>query len=206
MFLICFFSISYNMTRKNKNRQPSSIFAVIKELTRVSKWKIILYSAFCIISLLTGIIVAIKTSQESVSLEKYNLLDFGYGFWGRLFSTIFVLLICFGSSFFAWLCPLAIIILCYRAYLLGISLCWIILCNSFMGVIFSLFVILPCQLAILGVLTFLYLILCKHRKEFCYDAKKRWGLLIVAIIILIAICVVESLLFTLFSPDVILII
>lgn len=194
------------MTRKNKNRQSSSPIAVLKELTAVSKWKIILYSALCIISLLTGIIVAIKTSKESIYLEKYNLLDFGYGFWGRLFSTLFVALICFGASFFVWLCPLAIIILCYRAYLLGIALCWIILCNSFMGVIFSLFVILPCQLAVLGVITLLYLILCKQRKEFCYYGKRRWGLLLFALVVLIAICVVESLLFALFSPDVILVI
>ena len=193
------------MTIKNKKRQSNISLMALKELFRVSKWKVILYSTFCLIALLMGIIIAIKTSSENLQLGKYNLLDFGYGLWGRIFSTVFVALICFGASFFAWLCPLAIIILCYRAYLLGISICWIILCNNLMGVMFSFFVILPCQIAILGVLTCLYLILCRQRKEFCYYARGRWGLLAFGIMILVVICVVESLLFTLFSPDIILV-
>ena len=194
------------MTIKNKKRQNLSFVNNLKEITNISKWKIILYSVIIFIALLTGIIIAIKTSKESVYLEKYNLLDFGYGFWGRLFSTLFVTMVCFGSSFLPWLFPLALIIIGYRAYLLGIALCWIIICNSFMGVIFALFVILPCQLAVLAVITLLYLMLCKQRKEFCLDGRKRWVLLLIAVIILIALCVVESILFSLFSPDIILVI
>lgn len=200
--------ISYNMTSKNKNRQFGRIFSPLTQMLKESKLKLIIFGVICFIALLTGIIVAIKTCHSLENLENYNLLDFGFGFWGRLLSMLFVALICFGCSFLPWLFPVAIIFLAYRAYLLGVSLAWIIICNNFMGVVFSLFVILPCQLLVLGIIIIMYVLLCKARRECAGkgDFKKRATILILALLFLVAICIVESLLFVIFSPSVILVI
>ena len=199
------------MTAKHKNRQFKNHFSFIFELLKESKLKLIILAALTIIALLTGIIVACKTGRGYEDIDKFDLLNFGFGFWGRLFSMLLVALICFGCSFCPFLFPIALIFLAYRGFLLGLDLTLIIICNTFSGIVVSILVILPCQLIALAVMVLMYVLLCKTQKDFkCFGGGKvvhqRLKVLLLALGVLIAVCLVESLLFTLLSPNVILIV
>ena len=199
------------MTSKNKNRQFKNKFSFIYELIKHSKLKIILFASLTFIAFLTGIIVACKIGRGYDGLDRFDLFDFGFGFWGRLFSMLFVASICFGCSFIKFLFPLAMTFLAYRGYLLGLDLALIVICNNFSGIVVSLLIILPCQLAALSVLILMYILLCKLQKEAgCCGKGKNLGekfkIFIFALIILLVICALESILFVVMSPNVILIV
>ncbi|MBE7073875.1 MAG: hypothetical protein E7379_02150 [Clostridiales bacterium] len=197
------------MTTKNKNRHFKNQFRFIFDIVKLSKFKLIILAVLAVIALLTGIIVAIKTS--SYYNASFNFFEFGFSFWGRLLSMLLIAIICFCCGFSKWLFPIALLMLAYRAYLLGLYLTLIIIANDFVGVVIGILVVLPCQLFALTVLTVMHVLLLRLNKdENCCGGgdktKQRVKVFVIAIIVLLVICLLESLLLSIFSPTVILIV
>ncbi|MBO5394874.1 MAG: hypothetical protein J6A28_03110 [Clostridia bacterium] len=195
------------MTTKHKNRQPLSF---VFDLLQQSKLKVILLGCFAFTAFLTGIIVAARTGSSFDDVAEFDIFSFGSGFWGRLFSMILVASICFGCSFTKFLFPLALLFLAYRGYLLGINITLIIVFNGLTGIVGALLVVLPCQLLALFVMLLMYILLCKTRKDCGLVSgtcmKQCFVIFLGALIFLSVVCILESLLFALFSPTVILIV
>ena len=119
------------MTNKNKKRQFKDVAGFALEIIKESKLKIILLSAISLITFLAGIIVALKTHSSYENLENYGIVDVRTGslttsFFSRLLSMLFIALIMLGCSFSSYLFPFAVLFLAYRAYLLGLNICLMI--------------------------------------------------------------------------------
>lgn len=201
--------------KKNKNQFKQN-FSFCFELLKENKIKTIITAILLIIAILTGIIVASKTHSYYEIGENYGVVDVTSGgltttFFARLFSMLLIGAIVFGCSFIKYLYPLAMIFLCYRAYLLGLNLTLMLVLYGFAGVVVSIIIVLPCQLIALLALTIFYLLNSQTVKDFkCFGYSKipnqRAKILIFTIILLFAICLLESILLWLFSAKIILVI
>lgn len=200
-----------------KHAVVSSARYFISDAFRTSKLKLLLSLFLMFTSLVVGIIIAIKfSSGAGINLLKdYGLVDFvGSGVttscFTRLFSIMLVMAVLFGCSYSTWLAPLALLLLCYRSYLLGLNLCLLFISYSFSGIIISFFIILPCQVIILFGLAFYYFLLCKcsHDCKFYGGRVGRDKLKITLIffIIFLLLCILETLLLILFNANVIIVI
>ncbi len=199
------------MTRNNKNRISKNNINFVTDCIKSNKILACLFSILIFVTFLTGIIVAIKTKANYDSLEKLGVVCFkSSGFFSRLLSMLIVGIICFGCSFSKWLSPVAMLFLSYRAYLLGINISLIISANGIAGVVTALIIVLPCQLLTLCALTFFYLLHRNFCKEngFAFSNVRvgRIKLLLFAFVLLCVICLIESILFAIFSPTIILVI
>ena len=197
------------MASKNKNRHIKNNFGFIFDVIKISKIKLAIIGILAVLALVTGIIVAIKTADYYD--DKYNFLQFGFTFWGRLVSMVLVALICFGCGFTKWLFPIAMLMLGYRAYLLGLYLTLIIVANGISGIVVGIIVVLPCQLMALAALSIMYILLCRlNQDESCCGGgsviKQRLKVLAITLIVLLVICLLETFLLSIFSPTIILIV
>jgi len=203
------------MIKKNKKNFKEN-FGFCLELIKESKLKVVITSILLLIALLTGIIIALRTHSFYKVGENYGVVDVTSGgltttFFARLFSMLLVGAIVFGCSFIHYLYPLAMIFLCYRAYLLGLNIALMLILYGLPGIVVSLIVALPCQLIALVVLTLFYLLMCQSVKDFkrfggCRTPSQKMKILIFTLIILLTICILESLLLWIFSAKIILVI
>lgn len=208
--------IHYDMTNKNKNRQFKEVINFIIDMLKECKIKTIILSLVIVIAFLTGIIVAARTHTSFASIDGYGIIDVKTGtlttsFFTRLFSMLFVALILLGCSFFNFLLPIAVLFLAYRTYLLGLNICLMIVLYGFSGVIATILIALPCQLLAIILLGLFYLLMSKTIGDYkCYGGtkipKQKVILITYTLILIFAICLIESILLTLFSAKVILII
>lgn len=173
-------------------------------------------SVLLIIAILTGVIVALRTHSHYEIGENYGVVDVTTGglattFFARLFSMLLIAVICFGCSFLHYLFPVAMIFLCYRAYLLGLNIALMIILYGLTGVVVSLIIALPCQLIALLILAISYLLHVQTTKDCkCFGGgrtpNQRIKILILTLILILAICIIESVLLWLFSAKIILVI
>ena len=205
------------MTRKNKNRffkdSCTFVFNIIKEC----KIKTIIITTFIVIAFLTGIIVAAKTHNNYNIFDNFGVVDISSNevssstFFTRLFSMLFIFLILFGCSYNKYLFPMGFIFLIYRAYLLGLNICLMIVFYGFSGVVVSIIVAFPCQLAVLATLAIFFILMSKtfcdnNRFERCKVPKQKTKIALYSVIILLLLCILESILLALFSAKIILVI
>lgn len=215
MFFFVNIDINYNMI-KNKKNQFKENFSFSFELLKECKLKVIITAILLVVAILTGIIVAARTHTHYQIGENYGVVDVSSGgltttFFARLFSMLLIAVIVFGCSYLPFLFPLAMIFLCYRAYLLGLNITLMIILYGLPGVVVSLIVALPCQLIALLLLTIFYLLMAQTTKDFkCFGGTRtpsqRMKIIIITLIMLLAICVVESILLWIFSAKIILVI
>ncbi len=208
--------IDYCMINKSKKRQFNEFAGFAIDIIKECKLKVILISAIMIIALLTGIIVAARTHSTYLGIENYGIVDVRTGtltttFFSRLLSMLFIALIMFGCSFSVYLMPIAVLFLAYRAYLLGLNICLMIIFYGFSGVVVSIVVAFPIQLIALATLLLFYILMsktCKDYKSFggCKVPKQKSRLILSAVIILFLLCIIESLFVVMFSAKVILVI
>lgn len=200
---------------KRKNRFFHDLKDLICDCFFESKFKFFLTLFVVLIALVTGIIVAAKCfSSASINkLGDYGIVDLSKGlsspFFARLFSMILVLLLLFGFSYTKFCMPLALLLIAYRSYLLGLNLAIMFLLFGFSGIIISVIVALPCQLICLAVLSIFYLLQCKCTKDFscCHKGGgEKVRLLLLGLIALLLVCILETLLLLLFNAKVILVI
>jgi len=175
--------------------------------------------SFCVlfIALLTGIIIAIKYYDSSViCLSNYGLVDFSGGvisssFFSRFFSMLLIMLLLFACSFTSWTFPLAILILAYRTYLLGLNLTLMFILYGIPGMLVSLIIALPCQLLIILILLIFYVFLynhscsCRHYGS-CGSGGSKLKILLTTLILLFICNFFESIVLVIFNVNVILVI
>ena len=193
--------------------QFSRVKDFISEGVRANKILTILLSAFILIAFLTGVIVAIKTRSFSsagvfINSDKCNQIT--SNFWARLLSMLIIFLILFGCSFLPVLFPITAIFLSYRAYLLGLNICLMIIWYGFSGVVVAIIVALPCQILALAILLLFHILALKTSKDFkafggCRIAHERLVICVVTLSLLLLLCLIESLLLAIFSPKIILV-
>ena len=204
------------MTNKNKNRQIRELGNFIFESIKINKFMLIIFLVISIITLFTGIIVAAKTHSSIMANDNFGLVDITTGgltttFFTRLLSMLFMVLILFGCSFTIYVVPISIIFISYRSYLLGLNICLMIINYGFSGALISIIVAFPCQLIAIGVMILFYVTMLKTNKDYkawggCRTPYQRLKILIITIIVLLLLCLLESLLLAIFSAKVILVI
>lgn len=204
------------MTNKNKNRQIRELGNFIFESIKINKFMLIIFLVISIITLFTGIIVAAKTHSSIMANDNFGLVDITTGgltttFFTRLLSMMFMVLILFGCSFTIYVVPISIIFISYRSYLLGLNICLMIINYGFSGALISIIVAFPCQLIAIGVMILYYVTMLKTNKDYkawggCRTPYQRLKILIITIIVLLLLCLLESLLLAIFSAKVILVI
>ena len=203
------------ITKKNNNKFKDCI-RFVGELLKNCKIKSLICSLTLLIGFLTGIIIAAKTHHHYQIGENYGVVDVSSGgltttFFARLFSMLLVCAIIFGCSFLPYLFPVAMIFLCYRAYLLGLNIVLMIILYGLPGVVISLIVALPCQLFCLIALFLFYLLISQTNKDYrCFGRaqipNQRLKILIATALVLLAICILEAILLWIFSAKIILVI
>ncbi|MCM1324919.1 MAG: hypothetical protein NC218_12465, partial [Acetobacter sp.] len=187
----------------------------LSEVYNSSKIKLFITMFILFVSLLVGIILAFKyNSNLSMNLlEDYGIVSFvGKGitssFFSRLLSILLIMLILFGCSFTKFLMPLAVIVLAFRTYLLGFNLCLMFLTYGLPGIFISVFIILPCQLFIL--LTFCVFYFLLTNKSSCgvgdNGIKGKLKIVLLFILIMVVLCLAETLLLLIFNASVIIVI
>lgn len=209
-------NINYNMTYKSKNRQFKEEARFAFDILKESKIKAVIVSVVVLIALLTGIIVAARTHTAFASIDNYGIIDVKTGtltttFFTRFFSMLFIGLILLGCSFSVYLFPIGVVFIAYRAYLLGLNICLMIVHYGFSGVIVTIIVAFPCQLIALALMCLFFILMSKTIKDFkcfggCRVPKQRMKIIICGLLCLLIICIFESLLLLLFSAKVILVI
>lgn len=183
---------------------------IIKNSIKKNKLKCFAMIVIALIALLTGIIVAIRTRSIStftqVLGDAENLND--TNFWLRFLSMAVVFSFVVIASLSPWLCPLALLFIAYRAFLMGGNITLLIILNGISGVVVGLLVVLPCQIISLLLFILFYLLLCEARSyKGCYGCERRrnYSLMLVlfGMALIVAICLIESFLIGLLSPKVI---
>lgn len=188
------------------------IFEILKEC----KIKTIFLFCFSLIVFISGIIVAFKTKNSFIINDNYGVINISTGsltssFFTRFCSVLLLFSLLFAVSFLKWLYPLALVFVGYRAYLLGLNICLMIIKYGFSGALISLLIVLPCQLMILILLMLFYLTISKTNCDLldfggCKFPKQRTTILISFIILLVLILLIESILLLIFNAKIILVI
>lgn len=202
---------------KNKMRQFSPVKDFIFESLRLHKLKSLFVLAFCLLLFLTGVIVACKTGTNNpdnifgYALKEGSFQIITSSFFTRVLSSLLIMLLLFVFSLNKFLFPLGLIILAYRSYLLGLNICFMILLFGFSGAILSVFIILPCHLVCLALLSLFYILALRTRQDYCNFggyrfAKQRLCIGLGFFIAIFVVSVVESILLAILSVNVILVI
>lgn len=203
------------MTRNNKKFNLLNIKTSIIECLKQHKLKSLIIAIFILIAFLTGLIIAIRTRSDWGTGEGFGVVDTRTGvltttFLTRLLSMTFVFLILLGCCFCKFLFPIAVLFLSYRAYLLGLNITLLIIFYGMSGAIFSILIALPCQLLALLILSFFYILFYKTNKDSaCYGGgnnRQKFYVCLAAFILLLSVCLLESVLLFIFSPRMILVI
>lgn len=183
----------------------------LSDAFHTSKVKLIITLFLLFVSLLVGIILGFKyNSSLSINLLKdYGVVNFvGTGvtssFFSRLLSIILIMAILFGCSFSKFLTPLAIVVLAFRTYLLGFNLCLMFLTYGLPGIFISVFIILPCQLLILVAFCIYYCLLTNSGGQ-C-KIKTKLKICLAILLLMIVLCLSETLLLITFNASVIIVI
>lgn len=205
------------MKSKNRNHIFRDARNFILESIKECKIKTIIILVVSIITLITGIIVAIRTHDSYNIQNSYGVVDLSSNdiststFFTRLLSMLLVFLILLGSSYNKYTFVIGFIFLGYRAYLLGLNLCLMIIFYGFSGVIVSVIVAFPCQLITLAILGVFFIMMSKTFCDYrafggCRIPKQKTKIILATLILLLLVCILESLLLTLFSAKIILVI
>ena len=205
------------MTRKYKNRNFKNYFDFIIELLKERKIAMLVFFTFMLIAFVTGIIVATKTSNSYTINDNFGVVNINSNsvsastFFTRLFSMLLITLLLFGCSYTKFLSPIALLLLVYRSYLLGLYLCLMIALYGISGVIVSIIVAFPCQILSLIIMAIFYITMAKTlRENQCHGIyktpKQKSKLLVLSLLLLLSICLCEELLLVIFSAKIILVI
>ena len=205
------------MTNKNKNRFFKDIFEFVLDCVKACRIKTIIILVLMVIALITGIIVAFRTKDSYSISDSFGVVDISSNsvnsstFFTRLLSMLLVFAILLGSSYNNYTFAIGLIFLGYRAYLLGLNLCLMIVFYGFSGVVVSVIVAFPCQLLTLVVLSIFFITmsrtLCDQRNfGGCRMPKQKTKIIVSTLICLLLLCLLETILLALFSAKVILVI
>lgn len=175
------------------------------------KLRLIITYVLLVLGLFIGVFVAVRLNNDGI-LDKagdYGFVDFSLSnvasfssFFKRLlsFAVLGGLICLFSLTIFLY--PIAEIILIYRAYLIGLNLVIIIICGGLGGLFTSLLIILPCQLVAIMILSTMFCIFSKQAK--C-SGREKWKTVGICFALLLVVDIVETILLSIFSANIILV-
>ena len=205
------------MTNKHKNRLFADATNFIFDTVKQCKIKTIIILTVTIIALITGIIVGGRVQNNYNTINNFGVVDISENgvvastFFTRLLSIMVVFLILLASSFNNYTFVIGIIFLGYRAYLLGLTICIMVVVYGFSGIVVSIIVAFPCQLIILAILGLFFILMSKTFCDYrafggCKIPKQKTKVVLTTLCLLLLFCLVETILLALFSAKVILVI
>ncbi|MEG1500028.1 MAG: hypothetical protein RR400_03080 [Clostridia bacterium] len=169
----------------------------------------------------TGVFTAIRNFNGSklINFDDYSITEFLKGnlgsaevFFSRFFSYEITLLIGLISYACIFLCPLSFAAIIFRSYLIGLNCTFMIVLCGVGGILASILIIIPCQLAILLAIVFFHL-LCivraREKRKFGCVCEKQNNIFLNFLIISLVITVlnlVETIFLCLFTTKIILVI
>jgi len=192
-------------------------FSISKSISENSG-KILLTVALILISIFTGVFVAIKTNSSFGlgQLQEINLTDFYTGFiasssafTSRFFSLLLNLLLLLAFSFSNFTIFLAEILYIYRGYLFGLNFTLIFIFYGVGSIISAVFIILPCQLLTFAFLILFYFSLLKinlSKQKYGVCETNRFLFVCLGILAIFLINLTETLLLIILNGRVILVI
>lgn len=196
----------------------ASIKYAVSDFFNKNKWLIIVLGALLLLALLTGVFTAIKlyNLDNDMDLEEYSmytLIDGSiYSFKYlllRLLSCFIVLGLLYVFSLTKYLYVFGFALVVYRAFLITLNVTLIVIRLGISGVLTSLLIILPCQVACVAILALLFVLLMlmtKSKKECSYIPHETSNAFVVLLLAMVLVCVVEAILLLIFRPTTILII
>lgn len=200
-------SKSYNFICNTANMK-----FIIKEKFYQNKLFIFSLIFMAFVGLLTGVLVALKCGVGVSTLNDYNLQIYVCGeansfsnLITRVVSVFCNMLIILISSLSLIIAPIGFIIITYKTYLVGFNCTLLFSLYGFSGAITSILVVLPCQIImVIGLIVFFVLSVngSMNKKRFC-EKPKRLKLFLIFFIVLILICIIETLLLTIFNAKMI---
>ena len=183
----------------------SNILDILKPI----KWLLVFSAIVILVGFVVGMIGAFSSINTDLT-EGKGLISFLTGdmasissFVGRLCSCLVILLILFLFSKSKWLSPLAIILLFYRSYLLGVNIGLLLKFYGMSGIISAVLIIFPLQLLLNLVFAVFYFVLLKKDSCFFLSTGK---FILICLGVVLAINILLFLLLCLFSPVVILVV
>ena len=104
------------MTKRNKNLTFDGCKTLILESIKACKFKTLILFFVMFVTILTGIIIAIKTKSNWGTVDGLGIIDLKTGgltstFFTRMFSIVFVFLILLGCAYFPFLFPIAVLVI-----------------------------------------------------------------------------------------------
>ena len=175
------------------------------DLFKPIKWGFVIFASFILVGFILGMIYGFSNlshiSACDTSIEKLMTGNLGSltSLIYRFLSLVLILIILCLLSKSKWLMPIALILVFYRAYLLGINIAILLSCYGLSGIIMAL-IYLPIDLCLIFVLVFCYLSLLRSCENY-FKSKKQF--LLICVLLLLIGNVLLFLFLTLFSPSII---
>ncbi len=198
-------------------RKSQAIFSRVKLSFKESlcscKGRIILIGIITLLCFIAGIVIFCSSKTNFLSNEyilSISGIKTGLGaFFSRSFSIIVVFGVCYICSLRAFTMPIGVLVLSFRGYLLGFNICG--LCSNFgmSGLLQTIFIVLPCQILLLAVMVMFLSLISKANsncKKFGSKSESRGKMFLIFLLICLIINVVETVLLSLFSSNIILVI
>lgn len=188
---------------------------IVTEKFRAHKYIFISLVFFAIVGLLTGIFVAIKCGVSASTLTDFNLESYTCtkinsfsNFVTRLWSCVVNIFILFIASLWLFLVPVGYVVTAYRMYLAGFNCALLVCLYGFTGAITSILIVLPCQIVISFILIcfFVSMIDASVEKRKFHSRPKTLKKVLLFVLLTAAICLLETILLTIFSAKVIFVI
>ena len=173
------------------------------------KWQLVISAFVILVGFVLGIYFAFAKATADYANEDLlacfitgkmsNLSSMLY----RVLSSLFMLLLLWLFSKTKFLMPLALILIFYRAYLLGINIGIMLRFYGLTGIIIAILIILPVQLLLLCYFTVFYWNMLRSCNSAILFPTKKF--LTISIIMVLAVNIALALLLMLLSPNVILV-
>ncbi len=179
------------------------------DIIKSIKWQIILSAVIILIGFIIGMYFAFAhVSLDFTDGDKLmcfltgNMSNFSSLIYRVLSSLVVItLLLLFSKS--KWLTPLALILIFYRAYLLGINIGIMLKFYGVSGIVVAILILFPMQLIQLLFFSMFYFALLSSQCSFMIKSVKKFVLISMGVVLILNIVI--SLLLLLFSPQVILV-
>ena len=175
------------------------------DLFKPIKWGFVVFASFILVGFILGMIYGFSNlshlaTNDTVierlmtgSLESFSSLLY------RFLSFLLILIILCLLSKCKWLMPIALVLVLYRAYLLGINIAILLSCYGLSGIIVAI-IYFPIDLCLILCLVFCYLSLMRGCENYFKNQKQ---FLLICILIILLGNFLLFLLLTLFSPNII---
>ena len=186
-------------------KAKTTIFDIIKSI----KWEFIITCVLILIGFFVGIYFSFSSLSsdyvgENIALTFLtgNMSSFSAVLY-RILSALVVMLLLFLFSKSKWLMPFALILIFYRAYLLGINIGIMLRFYGISGIIVGVIFVFPIQLVTLLLMNFFFWSLFNADKICLFKSTTKFILCTILVLVLLNIAL--ALLLILFSPNVILV-